>query len=471
MKNTINGTSLTSLAISLSFALPLLAWGLSTTHDTVFGRGSNTFFFLLIAIFIYKFIRDTVTTNILEGQVINKCLIKILIRYYLLSFAIYFLFNTFLTHKINVGIPFGHAGDFFHILDLSYANSYSEISQIGYLPGLLSITKIMSIFFMKKDGLIDRNFYGWALYLAFFSLSLYAICRPAIKVNFAKIGLPIFFIFFTSYPFLLELERGNLVILSMFFLAISIQSYNFKSSSIYIGLFSTLKALNIVFLPSFLFSRRIRVTALGASILISGLILPLILFYLSDGKLDYDGLLGRLSSTGSFPDAHVAVAHSGAYAALTFLQGSGFFMDVDRPDFLNNSIILLLAFLVLYYCFEFYFFILKRKPHSKKDLCFSLISIFIMTKLFHQNNTDMNLILLFPMIIQLFLEKLSFNEKLIFSLLLLLLFPFYVNILFGIEDSNSIFYYSSRTLIFTIIYINILILSFSRFFEIFKRQN
>ncbi len=462
--------SLLPLTISISIGLPLLLWGSLTSHGTVFSRGSNIFFFIAISLFIYKFIKDIIYSDISDCNLINILIFNVLIKYYLFSLGVYFIFNVFLTHMINVGIPFGHAGDFFHILDLAYANSYTEISQIGYLPGLLSIIKCISIIFMTKDGAIDRNFYGWALYLAILTISLYIACRPAIRANSAKIGLPIFLIFFTSYPFLLELERGNLVIFSMVFLALSIQLFSSAWSGVFLGIFATLKVLNVVFLPSFLFSRKVSLITLGVVILISGAIFPIILFNFSGSQVDYGGLFGRLASIGSFQDAHVAVAHSGAYATLTFFQNSGFFTHVDRQNFLRISMVLLLVLLFLYYFLEIYLFTVKKKFYSKKDLCFSLISIFIITKLFHQNNTDMNLVLLFPMMIQLFIEKLNSTEKLIFSLLLLLLFPFYINILFAIEELNSMFYYSSRTLIFSLIYLNVLILSFFRFFEIFKRN-
>jgi len=469
MKNYFNKRYSPPLILALSIGLPLLFWAAGTQHDTVFGRGANIFFSLAIILFINGFIKEIARIDIPDKKKINKHPLNILVKYYIYFIAVYFVFNVLQTYKINVGIPFGHGGDFFHILDLAYGNNYSEISQIGYLPGLLSITKIMSIFFMKKDGLIDRNFYGWALYLVIFSISLYIVCRPLIKTTFANIRLPIFLVFFTSYPFLLELERGNFVIISMVFLALSIQLYDGVWSSSFVGLFSTLKILNIAFLPSFLFSRKVKLRFLVSAILICGLIFPLILFYLTGSQVNYDGLFGRVISTGSFQDAHVAVAHSGAYAALTFLQNSGIFPYADRQNFLYKSTILLLTLLLLYYFMEIYFFILKKKIFQKKDLCFSLIGVFILTKFFYQNNTDMNLILLFPIIVQLFLEKLSYVEKLIFALLLLLLFPFYIVIFFNIEELNSFFYYSSRTLIYTFIYLNIIILSFLRFSDISKR--
>lgn len=443
-----------------------MLWSIFTNHNTYFGRGAYIIFFISIIYFIKKFIQDTIFLDNYDNNILR---IKVLFKYYLFTISIYFVFNVFLTHNISVGIPFGHAGDFFHILNLSYINNYSEISQIGYLPGLLAITKSISLLFMKKEGLIDINLYSWMLYFGIFLSSLYIVCLPVIKADNLKMGLPVYFIFITSYPFILEIERGNFVILTMIFLSLSIQLYHTQWTGIFIGIFSSLKLLNIVFLPSFLLSRKISFKITMISILLFGLVFPLVLLYLTGSKIDYSGLFNVATTSGTFPDAHVAVAHSGAYSTLTLLQNSGMFSHIDRHNFINKSIILLIIFIIIYYTLELYYFFLKNKVFLKKDLCFSLIAIFMLTKFFHQNNTDMNLILLFPIMIQLFFEKLTYIENLIFSLLLLLLFPFYVLILFGVQDSNVVFYYSARTLVYALIFITIAILSFIRFRDISNR--
>ena len=457
-------------------SLPFLFWILFHNNMTEFSLSYYGVSFVLSAIFVYFFLRAIILNpqdKILELGY-DDAAIKILFKYTLIALACYLVFNTFILAPTKIGLPAGHARDFFQLIDEAKQNDYGAVTQVGYLPALLSVAKMISVFFYQIDSQLIPNFWDWCLYFVIMFSCLYFILKPIFKFSWSKVGAPLTFVFFISYPYMLELERGNWVIFSTLLLSLAVTNSDPKKYSGILAFFTNFKILNLPFLPIFFLQKKFQVRPYLLGFLFFGALIPVIILTATQGLISYSSLISKAGASGAFPDAHIAVAHSGLYALLVLFQDSGLLQSISAPWVAKSSMHILCVLLVLYYFLEFYLRFIKKQNFSKVDLCFGFIAIFALTKLFHYNNADYNYVLLFPFILPLFFEKLNLIERTIFACVLLFLFPFYIFNLFSIanDEVGQIYnhYFTARTFVFSSNLCVLVILSYTRILMRFKND-
>lgn len=349
-----------------------------------------------------------------------------------------------------IGLP-GHTGDFFQLIDLSIKNRYEDVSRIGYLPGVLVMSKLLSLAFPVEHGDVARTSMAYFLYFLIQFSVLYITVRASSQTS-GSTNAFLLILFFVSYPFLLNLERGNWVFLSMLFFVLSfVESATF--GPVALGAFASLKAFNAAFLPPFFMNEKPKTLKFAISLLFFAGLLPLIIFSLCDSHIAYSDLFKNLTGAGASPDAHIAAAHSGAYAMLVTLQDAGMFVEIDRVAFVQKSIFLLAIALVVVYLVMFYQrFVLKT--FDRLDTYFYLLLIFFLTKLLHHQNTDMNFVIVIPILIRLFFENIASLERVIHACSLILMTNLNLFVLYsvrlGAQDGGDGLF-SLRTLIYPVV--------------------
>jgi len=348
-----------------------------------------------------------------------------------------------------IGLPFGHAGDFFQLIDLSIRNVYSEVSAIGYLPGVFTFSKALSFLFPTNNGALVINGISWTLY---FSVQIFVL---VIVYNRSMIYKPynsslFFMALFLSYPFLLNFERGNWVFLSLLFFSLVLDK-NSKINPAFFGIFTSIKVLNGILLLPLMLMKPYEISRKLISIALFIVVIPSVILYFSNAELDYSKVFGNISGTNAFPDAHIAIAHSGFYSMLVFFQNLNLFTTLDRIYFIELCVFILgILFLIQVIFLLMQVFVFKK--FEEVDAYLSLIYLFVIFKLFHHNNTDMNLILLIPIVLRLMCKKLAPLERVVLGFTMLLTINFNWFSLYSIQhdDQGRIFdyWFTIRTILY-----------------------
>ncbi len=416
----------------------------------------------LIVAFLFFFLRALIANRQedLPRKGYDAAAVEKLFFYSLIALGSVLVFQLFLSTPVRIGLPVGHLRDFFETINYGKNNNYNALTTIGYLPPLLFISKVVSLFCSSDRVLfaqavtqtVDLGLRDWALYAALMVAVLAVIIKPAFEKGRGAFGLPLLFVLFTSYPYLLELERGNWVMLSAVAYALVLRSFSSGHLPAAAAFASTIKIINPVFCPLFFLKKDFRVKAFAFWTLIF-LAVPLAVLFLAGVEVNYLGTFRRVTSTNTFPDAHIAIAHSGVYALLVLFQDSGSLLFLDRKTVLLFDKYALIVMLLSYFAMEFFLRKGKHADFTKKDFCFAFIAVFSILKLLHPNNVDMNYIMLLPFIVALLAEKQDALEKAIFACAALFLFPFHHFNLFPVRYEElgvaNDYYFTARILVFS----------------------
>jgi len=324
---------------------------------------------------------------------------------------------------VPTGLTVGHAGDFFELIRLSIDNSYQSISGLGYLPGVLASSKIISLLFYGESGALPTVIYNWILY---FLISFLPVILMFFIMKRSGLKSPVTWLYtlalVLSHPFLLQLERGNWCYLSVIGFSLLFLANSTGQRSFVTAYVASLKILNLPVLPVFFLGDVISIKSFLKSLVFisTGSVLVLLFF---QSQFDYGSLLKSLGSAGHFfQDAHVASAHSGAYALFRFFVNGNVFTEVDRGAFVQTMLYVLFITLLLLYAIAFYIYKIRRCAFSLKELAYLAIAILAAMKLLHHNNADMNLMLFMPFLFFICNKLVLRIDKMIFAAGMVLLF-------------------------------------------------
>lgn len=290
------------------------------------------------------------------------------------------------------GMPFGHFWDFYSLAIYAHQGTVDDVTGTGYLPLTILLGKIFSFMlrFSEPGGNIKIDFLFYSVYLAVFLTAtgtLYAVCRRHIKDMSTRLVLLLIFVF--SYPFIIEFERGNMVIISFIILALMLSVDRHSNMFLVLAaMFASLKILNLViFAPIFLYCGWGRSFKAGGLFVAITVLSYLVLAYPMALDLNYARMPNTLRAMGPFPDFHQFAAHSDLYAlyrgfALSFNSHT---YDAFYQTFFKLAGVITGAFFLINY--------------RKLDFDTFLFIIFIVVSMFLLFTTDMNLILLIPLLV------------------------------------------------------------------------
>lgn len=345
-------------------------------------------------------------------------------KYFVVLMSAYgIIVQLFSVNPARIGLPYGHIGDFFQLIILSFENNFNEVSSIGYLPGVLSLSKLISLLFTSAPSGSITDLQPYVLYFVIFEVCLILTIILLVEETKSDI-IALLVILHLTYPILLDLERGNWVNFSMLLFACSL-SHKVKHINVpALSLSAVFKVLNIPFAMILIFSEGFKKTTFAIFLFIFGVLVPTALSIYYNMSFSYGKLFYSITSNQVFSDNHIAAAHSGFYALLVMLQNAGYFNSVDRYSYLFIlKLCLIISLLLLYFLFYCEFFYFQKKA-DQYTLNYYLLAIFMALKLFHQNNTDMNYLLLFPILFPLCYREENIINRLIIALGLILTFNF-----------------------------------------------
>ena len=388
-------------------------------HVVALGTGISSYLVLVTIFFVFYFY-TTLKPELTESSVlglVGRPLVWIGITHLFANISSMYLLY------VPTGLTAGHAGDFFELIRLSIGNSYQSISGLGYLPGVLASSKIISLFFYGEAAALTTVIYNWVLYflISFLPIILLHLIMKKGSLKITVVWLYTFALTL-SHPFLLQLERGNWCYLSVIGFALLFLVNSTRHRSITTAYIASLKILNLPILPIFFLGDVVKVKSFLKALVIIfvGSVLVLLVF---QSQFDYGALLKSLGSKGHFfQDAHVASAHSGAYAIFRFFVNGNVFTDVVRGEFVRMMLYALSMTLILLYSIAFYIYKIRGCVFSLTELAYLAISILAAMKLFHHNNADMNLMLFMPFLFFICSNLVLRIDRIIFAVGMILLF-------------------------------------------------
>jgi hypothetical protein len=413
--------------ISLFLNSPLLVWFYLAKTPPPFTGWYYALIFISSVIFFYFLFTTLIKIDNSNELFIKKRSIAVLLFALVLIMTSNYV-NILSPQVLMIGVPFGHFGDFFQLLHLVNIHSYSEITQIGYLPTIILFGKAVLFFFNKTAELVPINTYNISVYSLLSLGILFVTTLHAWKIDRRYFFLPLFIVFLVSYPSILQFERGNWVLASLLFLSLFLFYYdNQRLAPTFLSAFVLLKILNFFILPSILFIKKFNYLFFLISSIIIFVVSLFYMYFVSPGDADYHQLLTSVfGSSMHFPDAHIATAHSGAYATYRFLFTSGIFQSISPEIFTKFSLLILVLLSLMFLLLFIIIYKVKKVAYDVKEFCFCFLTFFCVTKFFHPNMTDMNLILLFPVIIRLTSLRMNFIENIIYACVVILVLPLHL---------------------------------------------
>ncbi len=388
----------------------------------------------------------------------------------LLSYVLGAFISSLMGFRDPSVLAYGHLGDFFQLIYLANINDYTSVTNGGYLPGIVVLSKLISYLFYFTENMLEIE---WNIIL--YGIITFAVLIistfPFLKnVSIFK-KIIIISLLSISMPFFLNMERGNWVLLSLLFLSLILLSSS-KYRSIFLVIFASLKIMNLPFAAIFVLSKSMPIKKLIITSVPIFVIFGLIIIVFGT-RVDYSLLISSVSSaTGFFPDGHIATAHSGLYASLVYYDLNFVSTAFNRFDYVNYFLMIMKILLIFFFIILIYYRYKSNIEMNNKEIpILSFIAIFFTMKLFHPHNTDMNLILLIPVFCILLSEE-NVKSYLVPSALISILFfdlTFYS--LFEVElidhvQRHSMHYFTLKTFIYPIIYLGLII---SSFYEITKK--
>lgn len=420
------------------------------------------FYFLTSRNQIFKFYKE-----------INFSRVELFIIGTLLSFVLGAVIEAIFGFRDPYILTLGHQGDFFQMIYLAYINNFTDVTNGGYLPGMVILSKLTSYLFIFSDNMI-RNEWNIILYV-FISLTILTVSTiPFLKdVTFFK-KIIVFSLLLISLPFHLNMERGNWVLLSLLLLSLILLSSS-RYRNIFIATFASLKIFNLPFAALFALSKNVSIKMLLITSVLLYTAFALIIIILNI-QVDYSLLLHMVTShveSMFFPDGHIATAHSGLYATLAFYDLSNVSLSLNRAMIVSYFFLAMKSLLILFFSMLIYFRFMRNNDKDDREfIVLSFIGIFFTLKLFHPANTDMNLILIIP-VFCILLADVSKKSYLVPSALMSIIFfdlTFYSLLEVQHIDMfkrESMHYFTLKTFIYPIIYSGLII---SSLYEIIKKM-
>lgn len=442
--------------LSLCLNSPLLVWWYLTKTSPSFNKGYYGVLFgssVIFFIFLFKTLINIDHSN--ESFIKRRSITLLLFTLVLVAASNYV--NILSPNALTIGVPFGHFGDFFQLLTLVNISDYSGVTQIGYLPTIVLLGKIVLFAFYKTAEFVPtsaNNIFAYSLISLFilFTSTLYAW-----KIDRKYYFLPLFIVFLLSYPSILQFERGNWVLASLLFLSLFLFYYdNKKLSSTFLSVFVLLKILNFFILPAVFLIKKFNYLFFFIFSIILFVVSLFYVYVFSPGGADYNQLITSVfGSSLHFPDAHIATAHSGAYATYRFLFTSGIIQSVTPEIFSKISLSILVILFLMFTVLFFVIYRVKAINYDIKEFCFCFLTFFVATKLLHPNMTDMNLILLFPVIVRLTSLRMNFIENVMYACIVISVLPlhlFPISFVHYTDDAGRIFdyWFSTKSYIYSV---------------------
>lgn len=459
---------LTICFLSLCLNSPLLIWWYLTKTPPSFNKGYYGVLLLSSVIFFFFFFKELINIDHANDNFIKKRSVTLLLFTLILVIASNYV-NILSPYALTVGVPFGHFGDFFQLLYLVNIANYSEVTQIGYLPTIVLLGKIVLSVFYKTAELVPPTANNIFVYSLISLFILFATALHAWKIDRKYFFLPLFIVFLFSYPSILQFERGNWVLASLLFLSLFLFYYdNQKLSPIFLSVFVLLKILNFFILPAVFFIRKFNYLYF---FIFSIILFGISLFYVyvfSPGGADYNQLLASVFGSGlHFPDAHIATAHSGAYATYRFLFTSGIMQSVTSEIFSKFSLSILVILFLIFIILFFVIYRVKAINYDIKEFCFCFLTFFAAAKLLHPNMADMNLILLFPVIVRLTSLRMNFIENMMYACIVISVLPlhlFPISFVHYTDDAGRTFdyWFSTKSYIYSVSFFMFISLAVTR---------
>ena len=345
-------------------------------------------------------------------------------------------YNTYEFHFprdfFHISYPFGNYSDFTATVGyVSDANGKHFLLTTGYLPFSVVVAdvfsgliKALTRIFHPAPGVPVGAIVAIGVYLLALALLVALVCRFARENQAIKGSRAIILLFFaSSYPFIMQFERGNfsifaLIALTTFFLL----DDESRLRPFIVMLLVSLKVTYVIFAPIYLLCRRRY--SWWVTILLFGLIQAasiLIVVYhgpkLPFAQGDYPELAKNIIGSGYFnwPTALITFSTSGLESLrLSFLH---IFSGVQREQAFASSTIKLIGRYVVPAVIAAYGLVMfKRRARLSVDVC---ILFFFLVLLFHPMFGDYNLPLLSPFLLYYLARDHKRYSVLLFALLAL----------------------------------------------------
>ena len=320
----------------------------------------------------------------------------------------------------KIGFTYSNFWDFYYQLLLAADKSYLTIAS-GYFP----LAWTFSDFFAQVDGWSGAGpEIKWSTKIMYFMV--FGICMSSFLLFFndlkgkftTKNAILIILFIAISYPILFAYERGNFVIISLFFLTPALYAYwknNIPVSIIFFALFFSMKTVNLILLPTF-----IRFFGIRYTVYLSVLILTIqiaSLFYVTGGLSQapmfgealfapFWGVLSSLPITftsAGFQQNYIAT-DGGRLQGITNLDTIRVLFHTIIYDVRLNIISITTNLQILYNVIGLtgvsYYFI---KNWKVGDIYAEIIAILSLMMFAQSSSAEYNLILLYPAVMILLL--------------------------------------------------------------------
>lgn len=390
---------------------------------------------ILILIFVYKYLFKKTVLGFDGADFFNEILLPIFI--FNVGMVLLSNFNSYEQHLpqgfFHVGFPFGNYTDFYASALWSFnKDGQNFLFSTGYYPLTLAIANLtgymMGLTTVMQSLTGSRPFF---VYLMFFFLALIPLLNLLRNIfyknnNKTQLLLAVMLLL-TSYPVLFTFERGNLSIVTMIFLTLTLLFWDRskKVALIFVALLVSLKLINVIFIV-FLFGRTRKELFYFAFTFATIQIVTLFAFKLFGSGLliNFDTvrlLITNVTGGVVFSNSIKLFATSGVEAFMLAIKHSWFNIVVDGGGDFNSvrKLILLLGGILVATYFIRQLLIVKNNFNITE----ALIYLILVICLFHPLAADYNLIILLPLMFKYYSGIQTLNEFFIAKLLALILMP------------------------------------------------
>lgn len=447
---------------------------LFTIKATFFG---SLCFPFISAKYLFKKSDDIIHTTTIETKIKGFLLFPLFFNLTLLIVAYFSSLGTGIRAPFfRIGSNFDNFPDFYWVSYMVILNGQQGIHALlapnSYWPFSILISNLFGMFLDWDENYVIFNTKAFMIYIFYFILcmsSLFLMIQEKIincidKKNRLFFGYIFILIIITSYPFIFAFERGNYVLVSLFFLALALNYYDKSKtkSALFLGLFMGAKILNLIFLP-FLFvhyRRRHIFLCLSLFIAIQFFALNFLLKSIDYGYFPtffINILAAPISSNISINDGQKVFGYASidAMRAAVYLMYNNIIVDINSENFYFTLIQLIIGLftLILYYV----------RANKRIDYIDHGLLLVIIPILFHPLSADYSLVLIFPLIILFFIKEWqpldSYIMKFVLATLIIMnMLPFHLVYCFGSIELGRLVGVSIKNFVLPIVYAIIIFL-------------